>query len=203
MKLLVSSITCFQLLSEFTNHPAKYDKDASRYHQGVYKRKRVDLIASLDSTLSPLFIGQLKNLHKACLVAFKKEMLDSIRGDNYSFADVVSKARQQCESNFASGAKETLIEGTDWSWEDEFELLKEEMEGVGNQCRKDETKKMINNIEVNRNRQPGLVCYHMLTSLPANFQEADFRACGTVYEQAFSEDVGQCSARVQRVIGQG
>ena len=54
---------------------ARYDRDASRYHQGVYKRKRADLVAVLDSTLSPLFLGQLKNLHKACLVAFKNEML--------------------------------------------------------------------------------------------------------------------------------
>jgi hypothetical protein len=132
---------------------ARYDRDASRYHQGVYKRKRADLTAALDSTLSPLFLGQLKNLHKACLVAFKKEMLDGMRGDDYSFADVVAKARQQCESRFTEGAQEAMVEGTDWSWEDEFELLKEEMESVGNQCRKDETKKMINTIERNFKKQ--------------------------------------------------
>lgn len=27
---------------------ARYDRDASRYHQGVYKRKRADLTATLD-----------------------------------------------------------------------------------------------------------------------------------------------------------
>jgi Root hair defective 3 GTP-binding protein (RHD3). len=136
------------LISHLTRFQDRYDRDASRYHQGVYNRKRTDLLAALDSTLSPLFLGQLKNLHKSCLVAFKKEMLDGMRGVEYSFADVVSKAREQCEGRFSEGAKEALVEGTDWSWEDELELLKEEVGSVADQCRRDETKKMVNLIEV-------------------------------------------------------
>ena len=38
--------------------------------------------------------------------------------------------------------------GTDWVWEDEMESLKEEITHVADQCRKDETKKMVNLIEV-------------------------------------------------------
>ena len=40
------------------------------------------------------------------------------------------------------------MEGTDWVWEDEMESLKEEISHLADQCRKDETKKMINLIEV-------------------------------------------------------
>ena len=129
-------------------HPARYDRDASRYHQGVYKRKRADLVAVLDSTLSPLFLGQLKNLHKACLVAFKNDMHDGMRGDGYNFADVVSGVRAKVEKRFVDAGKEALVEETDWTYEDEFLLLKEEMRSVADQCRKDETKKMVNTIEV-------------------------------------------------------
>lgn len=136
-----------------TDALTRYDRDASRYHKGVYGRKRADLIAALDSTLSPLFLGQLKNLHKSCLVAFKKEMLDGLRGESYSFADVVAKARRRCEGNFSEGAKEALVEDTDWSWEDELQLLKEEVGVVADQCRKDETKKMLNQIERNIKKQ--------------------------------------------------
>ncbi|KII92556.1 hypothetical protein PLICRDRAFT_50920 [Plicaturopsis crispa FD-325 SS-3] len=132
----------------------RYDRDASRYHQGVYKRKRADLVASLDSTLSPLFLGQLKNLHKSCLVAFKKEMLDGLHGDEYNFADVVGKARQRCEERFKEGAEEARVEDTDeWSWQDEMGLLQEEIGTVADQCRKDETKKMVNLIERNFKKQ--------------------------------------------------
>jgi hypothetical protein len=127
---------------------ARYDRDASRYHQGVYGRKRADLLAALDATLSPMFLGQLKNLHKTCLVAFKKEMLDGLHGEGYNFAEVVLKARARCLGRFETGAKEAMVEGTDWVWEDELESLKEEVGLVADQCRKDETKKMVNLIEV-------------------------------------------------------
>lgn len=77
-------------------------------------------------------------------------MLDGLKGDEYSFADVVQKARDRCEGRFKEGAAEALVEGTEWSWEEELELLKEEVGLVGDQCRKDETKKMVNLIEVCR-----------------------------------------------------
>ncbi|KAF5355429.1 hypothetical protein D9758_006402 [Tetrapyrgos nigripes] len=133
----------------------RYDRDASRYHQGVYKRKRSDLIAALDTTLSPLFLGQLKNLHKSCLVAFKQEILNGLKGDDYSFADVVNAARTRCEKRFVEGATEAVVDDeteegkAHWSWEEELSLLKEEVGSVADQCRKDETKKMVNQIERN------------------------------------------------------
>jgi hypothetical protein len=98
--------------------------------------------------LSPLFLGQLKNLHKLCLVAFQKQLIDGLRGEGYNFADVVGKAREECEKRFREGAVEAMVDGTEWNWEEELELLKEGIRGVADQCRKDETKKMINAIEV-------------------------------------------------------
>lgn len=136
-----------------TDALTRYDRDASRYHKGVYQRKRADLVAALDSTLSPLFLGQLKNLHKSCLVAFKKEMLEGMRGEEYNFADVVGSAKERSEVRFKQEANEALVEGTDWSWEEELELLKEEVSLVASQCRKDETKKMVNLIERNFKKQ--------------------------------------------------
>ncbi|KDQ57421.1 hypothetical protein JAAARDRAFT_130831 [Jaapia argillacea MUCL 33604] len=132
---------------------ARYDRDASRYHQGVYKRKRTDLLAVVDSTLQPLFLGQLKNLHKACLVAFKRDVVEGMKAGEYDFAELVGKARATCEKNFVEGGKEVLVEGTTWSWEEEFELLKEEVQLVADQSRKDETKKMVNLIERNFKKQ--------------------------------------------------
>ncbi|KAG0707121.1 RHD3/Sey1 [Suillus ampliporus] len=132
---------------------SRYDRDASRYHQGVYNRKRADLLGVLDSTLSPLFLRQLKNLHKLCLSAFKKELLEGLRGEEYNFADVVGKARTKCETRFADGAKEVSLEDTDWTWQDELESLREEIGNVADQCRKDETKKMVNLIERNFKKQ--------------------------------------------------
>jgi len=74
--------------------------------------------------------------------------MEGLHGEEYSFADVVAKARERCEGRFKEGAVEVMVEGTDWSWEEELALLKEEVGSVADQCRKDETKKMINTIEV-------------------------------------------------------
>ena len=114
----------------------------------MYKRKRADLVGVIDSTLSPLFLGQLKNLHKSCLSNYKKEMVDGMRGEGYNFADVVAAARGRLEKRFLEGAQEALVEGTDWSYEEELGLLREEARVIADQCRKDETKKMVNVIEV-------------------------------------------------------
>jgi hypothetical protein len=62
---------------------------------------------------------------------------------------VVLKGREKCERKFSEGAKEAVVEqGGSWVWEEELELLKEEMKSVADTCRKDETKKMVNLIEV-------------------------------------------------------
>jgi hypothetical protein len=66
----------------------------------------------LHSTQSSfLFLGQLKNLHKSCLVAFRQKLLEGLRGDDHSFADVVTMARETCEEVFTTGAKVDLGEG--------------------------------------------------------------------------------------------
>lgn len=101
----------------------------------------------MDSILSPIFLGQLKNLHKRCLGQFKSEMLAALKGDSYNFAEVVNEGRTKCEKSFSEAAQEACVEGTEWSWIEELELLQMEIRIVADQCRKDETKKMVNLIE--------------------------------------------------------
>jgi hypothetical protein len=107
----------------------------------------------LDSVLSPLFLGQLKNLHKYCLVEFKKALSDGLKGEGYNFSDVVKRAKARYEGLFEECAKEAVIaEGLEgkgmWNWEEELDSLKEEIRSVADLFRKDETKKMVNAIEV-------------------------------------------------------
>jgi len=126
---------------------ARFDRDASRYHAGVYSRKRADLVAQINSALSPLFLGQLKNLHKLALSSFKKEVLAGIKGDGYDFGEVVMGATARNEGLFRDGATEVLLPETDWSFEEELQQLLHDISLIGDQCRADETKKMISNIE--------------------------------------------------------
>lgn len=43
---------------------------------------------------------------------------------------------------------EIQLKDTDWQYEDELELLRDDIKLIADQCRADETKKMVNAIEV-------------------------------------------------------
>jgi NACalpha-BTF3-like transcription factor len=47
-------------------------------------------------------------------------------------------------------ASEIQLKDTDWQYEDELELLRDDIKLIADQCRADETKKMVNAIEVRR-----------------------------------------------------
>ena len=100
--------------------------------------------------MSPLFLGQLKNLHKAALVSFKAATVAGLKVEGYNFADVVGKARASAEARFSDGAQEAVVTEGDasWHWEEELRMLRDEIQSVADQLRKDETKKMVNAIEV-------------------------------------------------------
>lgn len=82
----------------------RFDREASRYHAGVYQAKRAHLLAQLHASLSPLFLGQLKNLHKQVLVSFRTTVLEGVKGDGYDFGVIVKDTRKKNESAFVSGA---------------------------------------------------------------------------------------------------
>ncbi|KZP11505.1 RHD3-domain-containing protein [Athelia psychrophila] len=100
-----------------------------------------------------LVLGQLKHLRTSCLIQFKKEMLDGLKSDNYRFASVVAKAKERSETRFKTSAQEDIVEGTGWTWDDEMNLLSNDITSVGDRCRKDETKKMLDHIERNFKQQ--------------------------------------------------
>lgn len=124
-----------------------FDKEASRYHADVYKRKRQDLLDKLNTALSPLFLGQLKNLHKIILASFKKSIVEKLRGESYNFGQVVAEERREAESKFKTAASLILLADTDWSIEEEVSQFDYEIDQVANQCRAEETVKMVTQIE--------------------------------------------------------
>lgn len=149
---------------------AKFDKDASRYHPSVYSRKRADLVAGLHSAMTPLVLGQLKNLHKLAVSDFRKGLLERLKGDAYDFGSVVSEVGEQQEESFVASAQggfdrrdsglsadssptELMLKDADWQYEDELALLKEDLRLIADQLRADETRKMVNSIERSVKRQ--------------------------------------------------
>ena len=82
----------------------RFDRDASRYHAAVYQRKRLDLLSSLHASLSPLYLGQLKNLHKAVGARFVKDLTAGLKEPGYDFADVVQRGTRTAREAFLADA---------------------------------------------------------------------------------------------------
>ncbi|WWD17114.1 protein SEY1 [Kwoniella shandongensis] len=131
----------------------KFDRDASRYHAGVYQRKRLDLLASLHASLSSLFLGQLKNLHKIETGKFSKGIVAGVKEPGYDFGKVVEEGKVASRTRFLDAAKEVKIDGTDWEYEHELASLEDDLRLIADRCRADETKKMVNTIERTVKRQ--------------------------------------------------
>ena len=83
----------------------KFDRDASRYHSAVYQRKRAVLLGALHASLSPLYLGQLKNLHKQAIVRFDKDLKAGLGKAGYDFGELVSESKGAAREFFESGAK--------------------------------------------------------------------------------------------------
>lgn len=102
-----------RLTSFFPSSAAHFDRDASRYHAGTYKRKRAELVTAVDIALSPLFLGHIKNVHKAVVRDFKRELLEGLQGRDYDFGALVETGRAKAEKTFtdaAEGASRMLLE---------------------------------------------------------------------------------------------
>ncbi|SAM78736.1 related to SEY1-GTPase with a role in ER morphology [Ustilago bromivora] len=126
----------------------EFDRDAGRYHQDVYKRKRLDLLDKLNSCLSPFFLGQLKNLHRHMLQSFKKNVLERMRNEtDYDFGQVVSSEKSSALTQFSAAAQALLLADTDWTIDDELAQLDSEIQSISDTMRVEETKKMVAQIE--------------------------------------------------------
>ncbi|KAH8918445.1 root hair defective 3 GTP-binding protein [Atractiella rhizophila] len=133
----------------------KFDTAASRYHQGVYHRKRADLLSKINASLSPLFLGQVKNSHKAIVLSFKTRILERLRGEGYDFGAVVREERERAESTFDEEGGKVLLTETEWSLEESKSQLLDELETIAAECRVEETKKMVALIDRNLKKDYG------------------------------------------------
>jgi hypothetical protein len=123
-------------------------------------------LASLYGALEPLHTAQLKNLHNASIGAYGKAFVNGVKQAGFDFLKLVDEGRAKERQRFVDGAKgtssclisaailtdtEVTIEGTSWEYASELALLDEAMEMTTEVFRGEETKKMINAIDVSLN----------------------------------------------------
>ncbi|TXT04042.1 uncharacterized protein COLE_07739 [Cutaneotrichosporon oleaginosum] len=130
-----------------------FDAAASRYHVGVYTRKRQDLVTNLHAALSSLYLGELKNANKAASAKFVTDLAAALKEPSYDFAEVVSRCTRDARESFLSVAKESTVAGSGWEYEQELAMLDDNLKAIADKSRADETKKMVNGVERTVKRQ--------------------------------------------------
>lgn len=125
-----------------------FDSTAFRYAKPVYDKKREELTETISTTLSPLYISQVKNLYKKAIDNYKKELHTRLKSDSYNFSNVVKESSTHHLNTFVEQAKEITLAGTDWSYVETLEQLKVDIDTVSADCRSDELSKLINQLEV-------------------------------------------------------
>ncbi|KAL1969318.1 hypothetical protein VTN77DRAFT_9510 [Rasamsonia byssochlamydoides] len=130
-----------------------FETEASRYHKGVYERKRADLENKIDTRLKALFQGQLSAAHKLGVKEFSEAVTGAVkvgqkRGSSYDFAEIVSQETKTAIEKFEEEARAVVVEGAPWSnYEQELALYQKDLGEVSAQLRKDEMRRLATRVE--------------------------------------------------------
>ena len=174
MTALRSALDAGQVLAtlgvDMASHRAEalavFDKDASRYHRGVYARKRADLLLQLNAVLLPFFLAQLKNLHTKLASAFQQAMQEGTRGASYDFGRLVEEHVAHALAAFDAETQRLVLPDTDWSVSEERMHLEEDLRAVARTLRADETQKLAVRLEKDIRR-------HLAEPIEAALSEPD------------------------------
>ncbi|KAF9438590.1 Dynamin-like GTPase that mediates homotypic ER fusion [Entomortierella beljakovae] len=124
-----------------------FDKDASRYHAEVYKRKHDEVLNKANHMLESYFLGQLKNLHKKAVTMFSVNLQQALRSDGVEFSSVVASSKKEALDYFLQGAKDIKLDETDWSYDEELSQLEQGLREFATAQREKELNKMLTNLE--------------------------------------------------------
>ena len=130
-----------------------FEGDASRYHKGVYTRKRSELESKMDVRLKSLFQGQLSAVHKNGLIGFSDSVSSAVKsgqkkGASYDFASIVEDVKKASLLKFEKEAKAVLVEGAPWSsYAQELNLFRKDLDEATTRLRRDEMRRLATRVE--------------------------------------------------------
>lgn len=130
-----------------------FELEASRYHKGVYGRKKAELESTIDGRLKVLFRGQLSAAHKSGVREFTDAVTAAVKagqkkGASYDFAEIVEREKKLALSKYEKEAKGVLVEGAPWnSYKQELVLYQNELQEVSGRLRREEMRRLATRVE--------------------------------------------------------
>ncbi|KAI4122425.1 MAG: hypothetical protein LQ338_005830 [Usnochroma carphineum] len=130
-----------------------FETEASRYHKGVFTRKKGELETKIDGRLKVLFQGQLSAAHKSGVREFSDAISNAVkagqkRGASYDFAEIVDREKKTALSKYEREARAVLVEGASWSnYKQELAAYQKELGEVSGRLRRDEMRRLATRVE--------------------------------------------------------
>ncbi|KAG9238287.1 RHD3/Sey1 [Amylocarpus encephaloides] len=130
-----------------------FEVEASRYHKGVYARKRVELASKIDVRLKALYQGQLTAAHKTGVASFSDAVSSAVKagqkkGALYEFADIVECEKKTALKHFEVEAKSLAIDGVPWTnFKSQYGLYEKDLDEVSATLRKEEMRRLATRVE--------------------------------------------------------
>lgn len=130
-----------------------FETEASRYHKGVYVRKKGELESKIDGRLKVLFQGQLSAAHKSGVKDFTDAVSGAVKtgqkkGASYDFAEIVDREKNNALSKYDKAAKGVLVEGAPWSnYKQEMSLYQKDLNEVSGRLRREEMRRLATRVE--------------------------------------------------------
>ncbi|KPM39432.1 Protein SEY1 [Neonectria ditissima] len=130
-----------------------FETQASRYHKGVYTRKRQELEGKIDTRLKALYQGQLTAAHKDGVSAFSDAVANKVKagqkaGGSYEFAEIVANEKRKTLDIFKAEAQSLFIETVPWTnFESQDALFEKELDEVSGKLRKEEMRRLATRVE--------------------------------------------------------
>ena len=130
-----------------------FETEASRYHKGVYTRKKGELESKMDGRLKVLFQGQLSAAHKSGVRDFSEAVSAAVKagqkkGLSYDFAQIVDREKTGALAKYEKEARAVLVEGAPWSsYKQEMSLYWKDLNEVSGRLRREEMRRLATRVE--------------------------------------------------------
>ncbi|KAG6022098.1 Dynamin-like GTPase that mediates homotypic ER fusion [Claviceps sp. Clav32 group G5] len=130
-----------------------FEVQASRYHKGVFTRKRQELETKVDARLKALYVGQLAAAHKAGVTAFSDAVTNKVKagqkaGGSYEFAEIVANEKKKTLEIFETEAQGLVIQDLPWTnFQSQYQLFEAELDQVSGKLRKEEMRRLATRVE--------------------------------------------------------
>ena len=130
-----------------------FEVQASRYHKGVYGRKKAELESKVDTRLKALYHGQLSAAHKAGVIAFSEAVSHKVKagqkaGGGYEFAEIVASEKRKTLDVFKVEAQSLAMQGVPWTnFKPQYLLFEQELDEVSGKLRKEEMRRLATRVE--------------------------------------------------------